>query len=191
MTVGRRGGGRGGRRRATAVAGCCAACLPVLRGISCCCWCGRACLPQAHELSIESHASYPCARPSTHPNAQPPPAVETRSNGHDALELLRERQEHNHPFDLVLSDVYMPDMDGFKLLECIGLELDLPVISKHPAPTCPAPTCPAGPAGLPCHRPVHATAGSIAAAWRMQQGRAGRAGHAGCRSAALTGRCLY
>ena len=71
-----------------------------------------------------------------------PAAVETRSSGHDALELLRERQEHNHQFDLVLSDVYMPDMDGFKLLECIGLELDLPVISEHPAPTCPAgPAC--------------------------------------------------
>nr|QFS19064.1 putative signal receiver domain containing protein [Apopellia endiviifolia (species B)] len=27
-----------------------------------------------------------------------------------------------------MSDVYMPDMDGFKLLEAIGLELDLPVI---------------------------------------------------------------
>jgi two-component response regulator (ARR-B family) len=27
----------------------------------------------------------------------------------------------------------MPDMDGFKLLEQIGLEMDLPVISKFPA----------------------------------------------------------
>lgn len=25
----------------------------------------------------------------------------------------------------------MPDMDGFKLLEIIGLEMDLPVLSKH------------------------------------------------------------
>lgn len=30
----------------------------------------------------------------------------------------------------MISDVYMPDMDGFKLLEAIGLELDLPVISE-------------------------------------------------------------
>lgn len=56
-------------------------------------------------------------------------AVITKSNGQDALSLLRERQEEGtDQFDLVLSDVYMPDMDGFKLLEAIGLELDLPVI---------------------------------------------------------------
>lgn len=53
----------------------------------------------------------------------------TKSSGHDALALLRQRQEEGFDqFDLVLSDVYMPDMDGFKLLEAIGLELDLPVI---------------------------------------------------------------
>ncbi|PSC69534.1 Two-component response regulator ARR14 isoform 1 [Micractinium conductrix] len=54
--------------------------------------------------------------------------VETRTSGQEALQLLRERQEQHHQFDLVLSDVYMPDMDGFKLLEHIGLELELPVI---------------------------------------------------------------
>ncbi|XP_008799983.1 two-component response regulator ORR26-like [Phoenix dactylifera] len=42
-----------------------------------------------------------------------------------ALEMLRERKDR---FDIVISDVNMPDMDGFKLLEHVGLEMDLPVI---------------------------------------------------------------
>ncbi|KAK9090219.1 hypothetical protein Sjap_023396 [Stephania japonica] len=43
----------------------------------------------------------------------------------DALNMLRERKDG---FDIVISDVNMPDMDGFKLLELVGLEMDLPVI---------------------------------------------------------------
>ncbi|KAF8408366.1 hypothetical protein HHK36_007515 [Tetracentron sinense] len=43
----------------------------------------------------------------------------------DALNMLRERKDG---FDIIISDVNMPDMDGFKLLEQVGLEMDLPVI---------------------------------------------------------------
>ncbi|KAI3966306.1 hypothetical protein MKW92_042128 [Papaver armeniacum] len=43
----------------------------------------------------------------------------------EALDVLRERKGR---FDIVISDVNMPDMDGFKLLEHVGLEMDLPVI---------------------------------------------------------------
>ncbi|KAL0700924.1 hypothetical protein Bca4012_057046 [Brassica carinata] len=51
--------------------------------------------------------------------------VTTCGLAREALRLLRERKDG---FDIVISDVNMPDMDGFKLLEHVGLELDLPVI---------------------------------------------------------------
>ena len=54
-------------------------------------------------------------------------AVTTTGQAAIALKMLRENKDQ---FDLVISDVHMPDMDGFKLLELVGLEMDLPVISK-------------------------------------------------------------
>ncbi|XP_042433110.1 two-component response regulator ORR22-like isoform X2 [Zingiber officinale] len=51
--------------------------------------------------------------------------VTTTNKATSALKLLREKREY---FDLVISDVHMPDMDGFRLLELVGLEMDLPVI---------------------------------------------------------------
>ncbi|GLC61153.1 hypothetical protein PLESTB_001723900 [Pleodorina starrii] len=55
--------------------------------------------------------------------------VTTCTNATMALNILRDKSTE---YDLVLSDVYMPDMDGFKLLEVVGLEMDLPVISELP-----------------------------------------------------------
>ncbi|KGN60734.1 two-component response regulator ORR24 [Cucumis sativus] len=51
--------------------------------------------------------------------------VTTTNQAVQALKMLRENKNR---FDLVISDVNMPDMDGFKLLELVGLEMDLPVI---------------------------------------------------------------
>ncbi|XP_039167775.1 two-component response regulator ARR2-like isoform X2 [Eucalyptus grandis] len=51
--------------------------------------------------------------------------VTTCSRSDVALSTLR---DNKNGFDIVLSDVHMLDMDGFKLLEHIGLEMDLPVI---------------------------------------------------------------
>ncbi|KAI5078456.1 hypothetical protein GOP47_0006127 [Adiantum capillus-veneris] len=51
--------------------------------------------------------------------------VTTCGRATDALAMLRENRDS---FDVIISDVYMPDMDGFKLLELVGLEMDLPVI---------------------------------------------------------------
>ncbi|KAK8492329.1 hypothetical protein V6N11_066140 [Hibiscus sabdariffa] len=45
-----------------------------------------------------------------------------------ALFVLR---ENRNGFDIVINDVHMPDMDGFKLLKHIGLEMDLPVITNE------------------------------------------------------------
>ena len=56
-------------------------------------------------------------------------AVTVMTDARTALDMLRERKDGNQ-FDLVISNVVMPNMDGFKLLELIGLEMDLPVISK-------------------------------------------------------------
>ncbi|XP_038879805.1 two-component response regulator ARR12 isoform X2 [Benincasa hispida] len=51
--------------------------------------------------------------------------VTTTKQSIEALKMLR---ENRNKFDMVISDVNMPDMDGFKLLELVGLEMDLPVI---------------------------------------------------------------
>ncbi|KAK7246929.1 hypothetical protein RIF29_41800 [Crotalaria pallida] len=45
-----------------------------------------------------------------------------------AIEVLKKLRERKDAYDIVISDVNMPDMDGFKLLEQVGLEMDLPVI---------------------------------------------------------------
>lgn len=51
--------------------------------------------------------------------------VTTCSHATIALQHLRGRKGG---YDVVITDVHMPDMNGFSLLELVGLEMDLPVI---------------------------------------------------------------
>ncbi|KAF6154204.1 hypothetical protein GIB67_016456, partial [Kingdonia uniflora] len=51
--------------------------------------------------------------------------VTTTRDPYAALKLLR---NNNMNYDIVITDFQMPQMDGFKLMEIIGLEMDIPVI---------------------------------------------------------------
>jgi two-component system sensor histidine kinase/response regulator len=44
------------------------------------------------------------------------------SDGHEAIAAIREARENNKPFDLILTDMHMPKMDGFELIEHINQE---------------------------------------------------------------------
>ncbi|XP_057460920.1 two-component response regulator ARR2-like [Actinidia eriantha] len=51
--------------------------------------------------------------------------VTTCSRANEALSILRQGKSN---FDIVISEVHIPEMDGFQLLEIICLEMDLPVV---------------------------------------------------------------
>ena len=54
-------------------------------------------------------------------------AVTTFCLARDALNTLWERKDD---FDIVITDVNMPNLDGFQLLEHVRIEMDLPIISE-------------------------------------------------------------
>lgn len=54
-------------------------------------------------------------------------AVKSASSAVEAIEILR---TNKHGIDIVLVDVDTADLNAFKVMETIGLETNLPVISK-------------------------------------------------------------
>ena len=65
--------------------------------------------------------------------------VETAANGVEALALLRKYQESGTQFSLILMDLLMPQMSGFRLLEeCQADEVLLILRSGLSAPPLPA-----------------------------------------------------
>mgnify|MGYP004712327565 FL=1 len=56
-------------------------------------------------------------------------AVTATTKAAEAIEMLRKNKDS---YDIVITDVMRSDMDVFKLLEIIGLEMDIPVISDEP-----------------------------------------------------------
>ena len=54
------------------------------------------------------------------------------SHALQALSILEHKDERERPYDLVLADVHMPVMDGFKLLQRVNEEFNLPVVRKCP-----------------------------------------------------------
>lgn len=48
-----------------------------------------------------------------------------------AKEAIRILEEDRNHYDLVIVDVYLTEMNGFELLKLIGIETNLPVISKY------------------------------------------------------------
>ncbi|KAF8721752.1 hypothetical protein HU200_022929 [Digitaria exilis] len=59
--------------------------------------------------------------------------VTTVTDAATAWDMLRERKGRDDQFDMVISDIFMVDggIDGFKLLEHVSLEMDIPVISHQ------------------------------------------------------------
>ena len=55
-------------------------------------------------------------------------AVTTAQNGITALNLLRENKNN---FDLLMTSVDLPNMDGFKLLKLVGIKTNIPVLCKY------------------------------------------------------------
>jgi len=84
-------------------------------------------VPRSNSLS-KFPTFYRFSQESFHICVYLPYVVTICSQADVALTILRERKDS---FDLVLSDVHMPGMNGYNLLQQVGLlEMDLPVISK-------------------------------------------------------------
>ena len=59
--------------------------------------------------------------------------VDTSRSGASALEILRMAHHEGNPYDLLITDIRMPEMTGDQLIECLrseGMELEIVVVSS-------------------------------------------------------------
>lgn len=53
-----------------------------------------------------------------------------------AEEAIRLLNDEKQTFDIVITNVVRHDMDGFKILQVIGVGMDIPVVSKYFSKRC-------------------------------------------------------
>lgn len=56
--------------------------------------------------------------------------VVTATHATEAMRILREREDE---LDLILTEILLPDMDKYELLETMGEISSIPIVSKYPA----------------------------------------------------------
>ena len=63
--------------------------------------------------------------------------VDVVENGLQAVQAVRDALEHNHPYDIILMDMQMPEMDGYQAsssIRDIGVNTPIVALTAHSMP---------------------------------------------------------